>query len=145
MGRSQSKEQAPGGNNPWEAEMARKQRREQTARELSQERREQERRAAKARQRAEKEAKRQQKKKKKKQQLERKASASRSKQRRSKLDELRDTEPPPIVRKSKAKLEESDYDSEAKRRMQHQLAFNSDIFVLNQLVLGVQFYGNFER
>lgn len=144
MGRSQSKEQAPGGNNPWEAEMARKQRREQTARELSQERREQERRAAKARQRAEKEAKRQQKKKKKKQQLQ-KASASRSKQRRSKLDELRDTEPPPIVRKSKAKLEESDYDSEAKRRMQHQLAFNSDIFVLNQLVLGVQFYGNFER
>ncbi|XP_040173607.1 uncharacterized protein LOC120906177 isoform X1 [Anopheles arabiensis] len=146
MGRSQSKEQAPGGNNPWEAEMARKQRREQTARELSSERREQERRAAKARQRAEKEAKRQQKKKKKKkQQLERKASASKSKQRRSKLDELRDTEPPPIVRKSKAKLEESDYDSEAKRRMQHQLAFNSDIFVLNQLVLGVQFYGNFER
>ncbi|XP_052901203.1 uncharacterized protein LOC128307416 [Anopheles moucheti] len=139
MGRSQSKEQ-PGGNNPFEAEIARKQRREQTVRELTEERRKQERRVLKARQRAEKEAKKQQQKKKK--------SARKSggkKQRKSKLDELRDTEPPPIVRKSKAKLEESDYDTEAKRRMQHQLAFNSDIFVLNQLVLGVQFYGNFER
>ncbi|XP_035894022.1 uncharacterized protein LOC118504069 isoform X2 [Anopheles stephensi] len=142
MGRSQSKEQ-PGGNNPWEAEMVRKQRREQTTRELTQERREQERRALKARQRAEKEAKKQQKKKKKS--ARKSSSAGGKKQRKSKLDELRDTEPPPIVRKSKAKLEESDYDSEAKRRMQHQLAFNSDIFVLNQLVLGVQFFGNFER
>ncbi|XP_050079757.1 uncharacterized protein LOC126567580 [Anopheles maculipalpis] len=143
MGRSQSKEQ-PGGNNPWETEIARKQRREQTARELTQERREQERRAQKARQRVEKEAKKQQKKKKKKA-ARKSSSATGKKQRKSKLDDLRDTEPPPIVRKSKAKLEESDYDSEAKRRMQHQLAFNSDIFVLNQLMLGVQFYGNFER
>uniref|UniRef100_A0A182RM72 Mab-21 domain-containing protein n=1 Tax=Anopheles funestus TaxID=62324 RepID=A0A182RM72_ANOFN len=142
MGRSQSKEQ-PGGSNPFEAEIARKQRREQTVRELTQERREQERRAQKARQRAEKEAKKQQKKKKKS--ARKSGGAGGKKQRKSKLDELRDTEPPPIVRKSKAKLEESDYDSEAKRRMQHQLAFNSDIFVLNQLVLGVQFYGNFER
>uniref|UniRef100_A0A182QTZ1 Mab-21-like HhH/H2TH-like domain-containing protein n=1 Tax=Anopheles farauti TaxID=69004 RepID=A0A182QTZ1_9DIPT len=145
MGRSQSKEQYPSaGNNPWEADAARKQRRDQSARELSQERRELERRAAKARQRAEKEAKKQQKKAKQKKKSSGAAGGAR-KQRKSKLDELRDTEPPPIVRKSKAKLEESDYDSEAKRRMQHQLAFNSDIFVLNQLVLGVQFYGNFER
>ncbi|XP_053678894.1 uncharacterized protein LOC128729252 [Anopheles nili] len=136
MGRSQSKEQ-PRANNPWEAEIARKQRREQTVKEVVEERREQERRARKLRKRAEKEAKKQQKKK--------PSRNGGKKHRKSKLDDLRDTEPPPIVRKSKAKLEESDYDSEAKRRMQHQLAFNSDIFVLNQLVLGVQFYGNFER
>uniref|UniRef100_A0A182P0V4 Mab-21-like HhH/H2TH-like domain-containing protein n=1 Tax=Anopheles epiroticus TaxID=199890 RepID=A0A182P0V4_9DIPT len=148
MGRSQSKEQPGGGvgaNNPWEAEIARKQRREQTARELSQERRELERRAAKARQRAEKEAKKQRKGKKASKSGRKSSGAGGKRQRKSKLDELRDAEPPPIVRKSKAKLEESDYDTEAKRRMQHQLAFNSDIFVLNQLVLGVQFYGNFER
>uniref|UniRef100_A0A182N1E8 Mab-21 domain-containing protein n=1 Tax=Anopheles dirus TaxID=7168 RepID=A0A182N1E8_9DIPT len=149
MGRSQSKEQYPAGNNPWETERARKERRDRTARELSQERREQERRAAKARQRADKEAKKQQKKQQKKRKQSSSTAARKSsgnrKQRKSRLDELRDTEPPPIVRKSKAKLEENDYDSEAKRRMQHQLAFNSDIFVLNQLVLGVQFYGNFER
>jgi hypothetical protein len=42
-------------------------------------------------------------------------------------------------------LTELDYDAEAKRRMQEQLAFNSDIFVLNQMMLSVQFFRNFER
>jgi hypothetical protein len=36
-------------------------------------------------------------------------------------------------------------DSEAKKRMQDQLAFNSDIFVLDQMMMSVQFFGNFER
>uniref|UniRef100_A0AAG5DIW0 Mab-21-like HhH/H2TH-like domain-containing protein n=1 Tax=Anopheles atroparvus TaxID=41427 RepID=A0AAG5DIW0_ANOAO len=141
MGRSHSKEQSA-GNNPWEAEAARKRRREQSTKEIFQERKEQERRARKARLRAEKDAKKQSK--------TRKSGGGgggggKKSKRKSKLDELRDTVPPPIVRKSKAKLDENDYDSEAKRRMQDQLAFNSDIFVLNQLLLGVQFYGNFER
>lgn len=40
---------------------------------------------------------------------------------------------------------ESDYDMEAKNRMQDQLACDSQTFVLNQLVLAVQLFGNFER
>lgn len=40
---------------------------------------------------------------------------------------------------------ESDYDMEAKNRMQDQLAYDSQTFVLNQLMLAVQFYGNFEK
>ncbi|EAT38646.1 AAEL009477-PB [Aedes aegypti] len=124
MGHSTSKERST-PNNPWEAEIARKKRREQNAKERAAERK----RLEKQQKRAEKEAKRK----------------SDKKKRKSKLDDLKDTEPPPIVRKSKAQLEESDYDSEAIRRMKEQLAFNSDIFVLNQLLLGVQFYGNYER
>nr|XP_019564859.2 uncharacterized protein LOC109432963 [Aedes albopictus] len=125
MGHSTSKERS-NPNNPWEAEIARKKRREQNAKERAAELK----RLEKQRKRAEKEANRRKNDKKK---------------RKSKLEELKDTEPPPIVRKSKALLEESDYDSEAIRRMKDQLAFNSDIFVLNQLLLGVQFYGNYER
>lgn len=124
MGHSTSKERST-PNNPWEAEIARKKRREQNAKERAAEHK----RLEKQQKRAEKEAKRK----------------SDKKKRKSKLDDLKDTEPPPIVRKSKAQLEESDYDSEAIRRMKEQLAFNSDIFVLNQLLLGVQFYGNYER
>lgn len=40
---------------------------------------------------------------------------------------------------------ESDYDVEAKNRMQDQLACDSQTFVLNQLMLAVQFYGHFEK
>ncbi|XP_055523347.1 uncharacterized protein LOC129717464 [Wyeomyia smithii] len=132
MGRSASKQQAANSpNNPWEVEIARKKRREQTVKERAAEVEAERKRSEKERKRAEKEAKRVQKRNRKK--------------RKSQLEELQDSEPPPIVRKSKAKLEESDYDSEAIRRMQDQLAFNSDVFVLNQLLLGVQFYGNYER
>lgn len=38
-----------------------------------------------------------------------------------------------------------DSDIEAKKSMQDQLAFNSDIFVINQMMMSVQFFGNFER
>lgn len=38
-----------------------------------------------------------------------------------------------------------DSDVEAKKIMQDQLAFNSDIFVLNQMMLSVQLFGNLER
>jgi len=36
-------------------------------------------------------------------------------------------------------------DIDARRKMQDQLAFDSDIFVLNQMMMCVQFFGNFER
>ncbi|XP_058063652.1 uncharacterized protein LOC131213596 isoform X2 [Anopheles bellator] len=76
------------------------------------------------------------------------SDGKKSRHRKSRLSELREPEPPPVVHpkaSSAALVAKNDYDLEAKRRMQHQLAFNSDIFVLNQLMLGVQFYGNFER
>ena len=38
-----------------------------------------------------------------------------------------------------------DSEIEIKRRMQNQLAFNSDIFVLNQMMMSVQFFANYER
>lgn len=40
---------------------------------------------------------------------------------------------------------ENDFEVEIKRHMQDQLAFNSDIFVLNQMMLSVQFFANYER
>lgn len=55
----------------------------------------------------------------------------------------------PFVPKRSAALEPrlrpSDYDAEAKRRMQDQLAWDSQTFVLNQLLLSVQFFDNYER
>ena len=40
---------------------------------------------------------------------------------------------------------EKDLEVEIKRHMQDQLAFNSDIFVLNQMMMSVQFFANYER
>lgn len=40
---------------------------------------------------------------------------------------------------------EKDFEVEIKRHMQDQLAFNSDIFVLNQMMMSVQFFANYER
>jgi hypothetical protein len=40
---------------------------------------------------------------------------------------------------------ETDLEVEIKRHMQDQLAFNSDIFVLNQMMMSVQFFANYER
>ncbi|KAL7027030.1 hypothetical protein ACKWTF_005266 [Chironomus riparius] len=40
---------------------------------------------------------------------------------------------------------ENNDDIDARRKMQDQLAFDSDIFVLNQMMMCVQFFGNFER
>lgn len=39
----------------------------------------------------------------------------------------------------------NDLELEVKKRMQNQLAFNSDIFVLNQMMMSVQFFANYER
>lgn len=42
-------------------------------------------------------------------------------------------------------LLQNESDIEAKKKMQDQLAFNSDIFVLNQMMMCIQLFGNFER
>lgn len=52
---------------------------------------------------------------------------------------------PFVPKKPEPKLQEADYDAEAKRRMQDQLAWDSQTFVLNQLMLSVQFFENYER
>lgn len=51
----------------------------------------------------------------------------------------------PFVPKRTTGESPDDYDAEAKRRMQDQLAWDSQTFVLNQLLLGVQFFDNYER
>lgn len=50
--------------------------------------------------------------------------------------------PPPGRRPSDA---EADYELEAHRRMQDQLAWDAHTFVLNQLILSVQFFENYEK
>jgi hypothetical protein len=42
-------------------------------------------------------------------------------------------------------ITENENDIDAIKMMQDQLAFNSDTFVLNQMMMSVQFFGNFER
>lgn len=37
------------------------------------------------------------------------------------------------------------YEARAKDRMQHQLAFDSESFILNQLMFSIQFFENFEK
>lgn len=64
---------------------------------------------------------------------------------KKKLENLKQPEPPHVPRKSEIHIRESDYDIEAKNRMQDQLARDTQTFVLNQLMLSVQFYGNYER
>lgn len=62
----------------------------------------------------------------------------------SKLEGLKMPRPPLIPERSKIS-NEADFEVEIKRHMQDQLAFNSDIFVLNQMMMSVQFFANFER
>lgn len=52
---------------------------------------------------------------------------------------------PPMVPDLSDMISETDFEEEIKRRMQDQLAFNSDIFVLNQMMMSVQFFANYER
>lgn len=63
---------------------------------------------------------------------------------KSKLDGLKMPRAPPIPDRSEV-FSEPDLEVEIKRRMQDQLAFNSDIFVLNQMMMSVQFFANYER
>lgn len=63
---------------------------------------------------------------------------------KSKLEDLKMPRPPLLTQCSEV-LSEADQEVEIKRRMQDQLAFNSDIFVLNQMMMSVQFFANYER
>lgn len=74
-----------------------------------------------------------------------------------KLENLKSPEAPHVPRKSDLMqhhhhhshqyhhMRENDYDIEAKNRMQDQLACDTQTFVLNQLMLSIQFHGNYER
>lgn len=62
----------------------------------------------------------------------------------SKLDGLKASRPPMYLDPDDPSYE-ADLESEIKRKMQDQLAFNSDIFVLNQMMMSVQFFANYER
>jgi hypothetical protein len=52
-----------------------------------------------------------------------------------------------IPRNSNSMISEIEKDSEfeMKIHMQEQLAFNSDIWVLNQMMMSIQFFANYER
>jgi hypothetical protein len=62
----------------------------------------------------------------------------------SKLENLR-TPRPPLIPHQNEILNDVDLEVKIKRHMQDQLAFNSDIFVLNQMMMSVQFFANYER
>lgn len=63
---------------------------------------------------------------------------------KSKLEDLK-VPRPPILPDPNEMFSDVDLEVEIKRRMQDQLAFNSDIFVLNQMMMSVQFFANYER
>lgn len=63
---------------------------------------------------------------------------------KSKLEDLK-VPRPPILPDPNEMFSDGDLEIEVKRRMQDQLAFNSDIFVLNQMMMSVQFFANYER
>lgn len=73
-----------------------------------------------------------------------KQKKSSSMKKNSKLENLKMPRPPLIPERNEI-FNEVDYEVEIKRHMQDQLAFNSDIFVLNQMMMSVQFFANFER
>lgn len=63
---------------------------------------------------------------------------------KSKLESLKMSRPPLETNFSDS-AGGNDLEFEIKKRMQNQLAFNSDIFVLNQMMMSVQFFANYER
>lgn len=64
---------------------------------------------------------------------------------KSKLESLKTPRSAMISPPPDGFLPETELEIEIKRRMQDQLAFNSDIFVLNQMMMSVQFFANYER
>lgn len=73
--------------------------------------------------------------------LQKKEERKNKKKNKKKLKDTKPPIPPHVTRK----IEETDYDVEAKKRMQDQLAQDSQLFLLNQLMLSIQFYGNYEK
>lgn len=73
-----------------------------------------------------------------------KQKKSSSMKKSSKLESFKMPRPPSIPDRSEI-FSEADLEVEIKKHMQDQLAFNSDIFVLNQMMMSVQFFANYER
>lgn len=61
------------------------------------------------------------------------------KSKKSKLEKLK------VPRHSLKLYEMDETENEVKKHMQEQLAFNSDVWVLNQMMMSVQFFANYER
>lgn len=64
---------------------------------------------------------------------------------KSKMEKFATSRPLLNLDSSSEMLVGPDLETQIKRRMQDQLAFNSDIFVLNQMMMSVQFFANYER
>lgn len=71
--------------------------------------------------------------------------AEKSMRQQQKLDALKVPNAPHVPKRPEAGYGEIDYDMEAKRRMQDQLARDGQTFVLNQLMLSVQLFENYEK
>lgn len=70
------------------------------------------------------------------------ASKKRKKSTKERLDNMKPLPPPSVPPKV---LCEQDYDEMAIVKIKNLLSRDSDLFLLNQLLLSVQFYTNFER
>lgn len=62
-----------------------------------------------------------------------------------KLDNVKQPQAPHVPRIENINFEETTYDLEAKERMINQLGQDTSTFLLNQIMMSVQFYGNYER
>jgi hypothetical protein len=60
-------------------------------------------------------------------------------EKQSKLDKLKQPTAPVVPRIH------TDYETQAKSRIKYQLDNDSETFLLNQLMLSIQFFGNYER
>lgn len=62
-----------------------------------------------------------------------------------KLVDVKQPQPPHVPRIENINFEETTYDLAAKQRMINQLGQDTSTFLLNQIMMSVQFYGNYER
>lgn len=66
-------------------------------------------------------------------------------QKQLKKQKYRNKQTKTFITENPLELNESDYDIESRNRMQEQLAWDSQSFVLNQIMFALQFYSNFEK
>lgn len=124
MGSSKSKPVVP--NNPFELDRERKRKNEEERN--------------KVKKRLEKQKEKEAKRLKKEEKL-----AGKRKKKSKKLDDVKQPQPPHVPRIENINFEETTYDLEAKQRMINQLGQDTPTFLLNQIMMSVQFYGNYER
>lgn len=123
MGSSKSKPIVP--NNPFEADRERKRKNQEERKKVIKRLEKQKLKEAKKLEREEKETKKHVKK--------------------LKLVDVKQPQPPHVPRIENINFEETTYDLEAKQRMINQLGQDTSTFLLNQIMMSVQFYGNYER